>query len=394
MGNRGRGAPTRRGRPWAGASSLPGIDEPDEGFSISCLCRTRAQADAALAVPWLREVVLDFLEVHGLREAVDAVRRGGRSAVVATPRVLKPEEEKLWRFYLSLGADALLVRSAGLMRTLATLRREQRRSERRETSAPPSEEAPLSASRALAGASASSGISSSPDFPRVPPLRGDFSLNAANAIGAAALLRRGGLERLTPTHDLDARQQANLARALGPAGAARLEVVAHQHLPIFHTEHCVFCRFLSDGNSYKDCGHPCETSSVHLRDGSGADHLVLADMGCRNTVFNAQAQSGAEYLGEFRSAGVSKFRVELVDEPAEVVAPLLEAYRECCAGRRGGGEVVAWVGTLPDANGRAHGAGRGSLGARREVDRGAMKQTAASGREARGHRVQSGGASR
>ena len=66
----------------------------------------------------------------------------------------------------------------------------------------------------------------------------------------------------------------------------------HQHLPIFHTEHCVFCRFLSDGNSYLDCGRPCESKSVHLRDGSGKDHLVLADKGCRNTVFNAQAQSG------------------------------------------------------------------------------------------------------
>ena len=66
----------------------------------------------------------------------------------------------------------------------------------------------------------------------------------------------------------------------------------HQHLPIFHTEHCVFCRFLSDGNSYLDCGRPCESNSVHLRDGNGKDHLVLADEGCRNTVFNAQAQSG------------------------------------------------------------------------------------------------------
>ncbi len=66
----------------------------------------------------------------------------------------------------------------------------------------------------------------------------------------------------------------------------------HQHLPIFHTEHCVFCRFLSEGNSYLDCGRPCESNSVHLRDGNGKDHLVLADEGCRNTVFNAQAQSG------------------------------------------------------------------------------------------------------
>jgi putative protease len=35
-------------------------------------------------------------------------------------------------------------------------------------------------------------------------------------------------------------------------------------------------------------------------------------MGCRNTVFNASAQSGAEYVGELVSAGVKHFRVELV----------------------------------------------------------------------------------
>lgn len=53
-----------------------------------------------------------------------------------------------------------------------------------------------------------------------------------------------------------------MARALGgaaqPAATSRaatsLEAILHHHLPIFHTEHCVFCRFLSDGNSYKDCG--------------------------------------------------------------------------------------------------------------------------------------------
>ena len=41
-----------------------------------------------------------------------------------------------------------------------------------------------------------------------------------------------------------------------------LEAVIHQHLPIFHTEHCVFARFLSEGNSFIDCGKPCEHHSV------------------------------------------------------------------------------------------------------------------------------------
>jgi hypothetical protein len=38
------------------------------------------------------------------------------------------------------------------------------------------------------------------------------------------------------------------------------------------------CRFLSEGNDYRDCGHPCEQHTVQLRDSAGADHLVLADM--------------------------------------------------------------------------------------------------------------------
>ena len=62
-------------------------------------------------------------------------------------------------------------------------------------------------------------------------------------------------------------------------------------------------RFLSTGNSYKDCGHPCEAATLHLRDPQGADHLVLADMGCRNTVFNARAQSGEEGEGEEGGGG-------------------------------------------------------------------------------------------
>lgn len=235
---------------------------------VRVLCRSREQAAAAATVPWLQEITLDFLSVHGLKDAVADVHAAGKLCTVALPRIAKPGEQGIWRFYLSLGADALLVRSAGLLHALTDLR-----------------------------------ASADPAAAAVPPLHGDFSLNAANSLGAAALLRQG-LHRLTPTHDLNAAQLAALARALPAAAAARLEVVAHQHLPIFHTEHCVFCRFLSDGSSKDDCGHPCESNTVHLRDGDGADHLVLADMGCRNTVFNAQAQTALAHLDTLTGAGI------------------------------------------------------------------------------------------
>eukprot|EP00636_Phaeomonas_parva_P019277 CAMPEP_0118883032 /NCGR_PEP_ID=MMETSP1163-20130328/22176_1 /TAXON_ID=124430 /ORGANISM="Phaeomonas parva, Strain CCMP2877" /LENGTH=1096 /DNA_ID=CAMNT_0006820315 /DNA_START=59 /DNA_END=3349 /DNA_ORIENTATION=+ len=338
----------------------------------SVLCRTPEQVSAAVAIDWLPEVVLDFLEIHGLKEAVAEVRASGKRVAVATPRVLKPGEDRLWRFYLGLSADALLVRSAGMLQQLQD----------------------------LGGAGAIFQSTGSANAVTIPELYGDFSLNAANARAADLLLNPnpnpnpnkpnpnpdgGTLARLTPTHDLSADQICALAEDIGgEAAAERLEVIVHQHLPVFHTEHCVFCRFLSDGNSYKDCGHPCESHTMHLRDQAGADHLVLADMGCRNTVFNAKAQSALPVLEDLLSAGLRRMRIELVDEPAAAVPVLLEAYRgaaEAILSFESDAEIAvsdAWavLETLPDANGRAQGLDLGSLASRTEVKRKDMKRTA------------------
>lgn len=78
-----------------------------------------------------------------------------------------------------------------------------------------------------------------------------------------------------------------------------------------------------------------------------------------------------------------------MDEPAEVVAPLLEGYRAALqAAAAGGGagagaaqaqQFMRWMqGSLPDANGRTHGVGLGSLEVRAEREARLMKPTAAS----------------
>src|SRR5690606_23058838 len=124
------------------------------------------------------------------------------------------------------------------------------------------------------------------------------------------------LKRITPTHDLNAAQIVQLAADVGPE---RLEVVAYQHLPVFHTEHCVFCRFLSTGTSYKDCGRPCESHVVSLRDAQGRAHPLMADVGCRNTVFGAEAQNAASHLASWLDVGLRDFRLEFVHESGEQV---------------------------------------------------------------------------
>ena len=90
--------------------------------------------------------------------------------------------------------------------------------------------------------------------------------------------------------------------------------------------------FLSAGKDWRDCGRPCDRHKVELRDRVGAAFPVLADTGCRNTVFNALPQSAAEYLPRMRAVGLRHFRVELLRETPEQVGPLLERYARVLAG--------------------------------------------------------------
>jgi putative protease len=248
---------------------------------IHLLVRTPEQMEAAIALtPAPASITLDYLDLYGLRPSVERVKAAGICARVASPRVLKPGEARIVDFLKSLDCP-ILVRAAGMLRTL---------------------EGRL--------------------------VIGDFSLNAANSISAAEYFARG-VSRLTPTHDLNAAQVADLARI---AGADRFEAIAYQHLPVFHTEHCVFCRFLSTGTSYKDCGRPCEKHRVELRDQSGRSHPVVADVGCRNTVFGAEAQEASQHLAAWMDAGIRHFRLEFAHETAEEVTRVTRAFQAALAG--------------------------------------------------------------
>jgi putative protease len=275
----------------------PGSDpSPDrEGGVVVCptlhlLVRTPEQLDAALELR-PASITLDYLDLYGLRPSIERVRDAGIAVRVASPRVLKPGEEKIVDFLL--GCDcSILARSAGLVEALR--HREPR------------------------------------------DLTGDFSLNAANVLTAREFFALG-LQYLTPTYDLNAAQVADLARQVG---GERIEAVAYQHLPVFHTEHCVFCRFLSTGTSYRDCGRPCEEHRVALRDPAGRAHPVMADVGCRNTVFGAEAQEASLHLDAWRAAGIARFRLEFAHESADQVTAVTRAFEAALADGGTGRELM------------------------------------------------------
>ena len=161
-----------------------------------------------------------------------------------------------------------------------------------------------------------------------PNLIGDFSLNAANAISAWKYLDMG-LASITPTYDLNNQQISDLAQWV-PASA--IEAIAYSHLPVFHTEHCVFCRFLSEGTDNTNCGHPCEKHQVAVRDSEGRAHAVMADVGCRNTIFGAEAQTDPQSLKSWIASGISNFRIEFVHQTPEQVAAITKAFGEFLSG--------------------------------------------------------------
>lgn len=288
------------------ASALP-PDRAPPSPGLFVLCRTLEQANAAVDAG-ADGVYLDFLELTGTGAAVRALRaRGGVHITLTPPRIRKPGEEKIDAYLRDLAPDAILVRGLGALRD---------------------------------GASASS--------VRI----GDFSLNVTNKLTAAEVLSRG-LAAFTPSFDLDAAQLlALVASPFGPWA----EIVVHHPMPLFHMEHCVIAALLSDGRDHRTCGRPCEKHKLSLRDRAGMDHPVEADVGCRNTVFHAAAQSAAGVVASAQKHGVRRFRVELVRESADDVARIVRAYRDLLEARATDAEV--WR-TLKTQGG--YGVVRGSL---------------------------------
>ena len=257
------------------------------------LVRSLSQLEAALA-EGARTIYCEFEDPKKYREAVSRFRvlapcATGAQIWVAPPRIFKRGEEWILKQVRSSAADGYLVRNYDHLRFFARDR-----------------------------------------------CIGDYSLNIANRLAAEYFKTRFGLERLTASYDLNFVQLEALAQAAPPDW---FEVTLHQHMPMFHMEHCLFCAFLSEGTDYTNCGRPCDKHEVQVRDRVGAEHPVKADAGCRNTVFNARAQTGAEYAGRMIDLGVRHFRLEFLNETAEQVGLTVRKYRQLLAGEIAGTQL-------------------------------------------------------
>jgi putative protease len=237
-----------------------------------------------------RRIQVEFADIRQYRDAVDRCRAAGATLLLATPRIQKPDELGIFRLMAKQEPDGVLVRNWAALQFFRA-----------------------------------AGL----------PVVGDFSLNVTNE-RTAEFFMAAGCDRVTASYDCNREQLLTLVDAVRPEW---LEVVVHQHMPMFHMEHCVFCAVLSPGTNKTNCGRPCDDHAVKLRDRIGVEHPLTADVGCRNTLYNAVAQSGAEAVPALLAKGVRHLRIELLDEDDAAIGKVIGSYRDLMAGMATGRDV-------------------------------------------------------
>jgi putative protease len=262
----------------------------DASPSLHILCRDQQQIEAALEAG-VAHLYVDFEDVRQYADAVKYVKENSSTRIyLATPRIQKSGEAGIFKLISRAEPHGVLIRNLG---AIAFFR--------------------------------DAGI----------PITGDFSLNVANPL-TADFLKQTGLERLTISYDLNIDQVLALIEGAPPSW---FEITLHQHMPMFHMEHCAFAAFLSEGTDFTNCGRPCEKHKVRLRDRVGMEHPLKADVGCRNTLFNAVPQTGAQYFNGLMQTGLRHYRVELLEQTKDESLRIIRTYQSLLASQRGGEDI-------------------------------------------------------
>ena len=232
---------------------------------------------------YIKNIIIDYEFGKDFVKSVKLIKELGIESVIATTRILKPSEYYNFRLIERANPDGLLIRNLGALNYFKESNYK---------------------------------------------LIGDFSLNVTNSITFDYLISKG-LESICVSYDLNKSQVDDL---LDYVDTSKVEINVHQYMPEFHMEHCVFAAFLSEGNSFRDCGKPCEKHHVQLKDMYGNMHEIKADQECRNTMFKADSMSAAAIVPAWIDKGVGSFRFEALHETGDVFLDKIETYLKLMSG--------------------------------------------------------------
>lgn len=263
----------------------------------------------------IHSVILDFEFGMDYEPSFLALKENGIRAGIATTRILKPKEYTHFTRIEKIAPDLVLIRNLGALHYFTNVK------------------------------------------PFKGELRGDFSLNVTNHITAEYLLSKG-LHSITASYDLNSNQTLELLQA---TDAGKLEITAHQYMPSFHMEHCVFAAFLSSGSSFRDCGKPCEKHRVELKDQFGNRHQIKADPECRNTLYNATPQSAARFIDSWKKLGLGFIRYEALYEKGDELIEKIRGYQDILTSKKPPAQVISELKLL-----EKYGLGEGAIAKNQE----------------------------
>lgn len=251
--------------------------------NISVLVRRPEQIEALRGLS-IDNVIMEFDWGVKYDASLEQIHDLGFKAGMATLRIHKPGENHYIKNILRLAPDFALVRNLGALAILQE-----------------------------------NGI----------PLRGDYSLNAANSLSYDWLLQQG-LETLHPSWDLNSTQLLDLLKSID---TSKLELTLHQYMPAFHSEYCAFARSLTTGRRFPECDKICTKHKVEILDHKGERHFLQSDAECRNTLFVGKPQSALKLYPKLIAAGVRNFRLEMLDESPDTVRRKVQIYTQAIRGK-------------------------------------------------------------
>lgn len=228
----------------------------------------------------IESVCLDFEFGRDYQVSIEKLKSAQVKTGLATTRILKPQEYNNLKIIGQLNPDFVLVRNLGAIEYFKKNHLFENR------------------------------------------IRGDFSLNVTNRLTFDYLIDKK-LNSLCLSYDLNADQIKDILHNID---SSRAEITIHQFMPSFHMEHCVFAAFLSKGSSFKDCGKPCEKHKVQLKDQFGHMHWIKPDQECRNTMYNASAQTALPYLKDWKNLGLGFVRYEALNENNDELILKIKTY--------------------------------------------------------------------
>lgn len=260
----------------------------NDGVKFNLLLRNKEQVQdlmrafesGDLKSEQIQSVCLDFEFGRDYQASVQLLKNKSIKVGLATTRILKPQEYMNLKILHSLNPDFILVRNLGALYYYKNIQKFN------------------------------------------GELKGDFSLNVTNH-KTFEYLQQSGLNTVCLSYDLNFDQTVSLLKNVEPQNA---EITIHQSMPSFHMEHCVFAAFLSQGKSYKDCGKPCEKHKVQLKDQFGNHHWIKPDHECRNTMYNASAQTALPYFETWKSLGLGHIRFEALHESGAELIRKIKNY--------------------------------------------------------------------